>query len=175
MCGMYVFLPSYGINNSIEDQEFIFLSDILGLSLLVDAINHPKPPASTEGSVLGPFHTHEAQLLPHSDLMSHDTAVEPYLVLCTVKDIKGNPIGKVKVDICETDPTGHYDVQHAIGDGLDERCVMKSNEEGVFWFKAIVPVPYPIPHDGPVGNLLKLLNRHPWRPAHMHFIFEKPG
>ena len=107
--------------------------------------------------------------------MSHDPAGEPCLVLCTVKDIKGNPIGKVKVDIWETDSTGNYDVQHAIRDGPDGRCVMKSNEEGVFWFKAIVPVPYPIPHDGPVGNLLKSLNRHPWRPAHMHFIFEKPG
>jgi protocatechuate 3,4-dioxygenase beta subunit len=95
--------------------------------------------------------------------------------LCTVKDIKGNPIGKVRVDIWETDSTGHYDVQHAIRDGPDGRYAMKSNEEGVFWFKAIVPVPYPIPHDGPVGNLLKSLNRRPWRPAHMHFMFEKPG
>lgn len=77
--------------------------------------------------------------------------------------------------IWETDSTGHYDVQHANRDGPDGRCVMKSDSEGVFWFKAIVPVPYPIPHDGPVGQLLKLLKRHPWRPAHMHFMFEKKG
>lgn len=77
--------------------------------------------------------------------------------------------------IWETDSTGHYDVQHANRDGPDGRCVMKSDSEGVFWFKAIVPVPYPIPHDGPVGQLLKLLKRHPWRPAHMHFMFEKAG
>jgi len=81
----------------------------------------------------------------------------------------------VKIDIWETDSGGKYDVQHPDRDGPDGRCVMKSDKEGRFWFKAIVPVPYPIPHDGPVGQLLKLLHRHPWRPAHMHFMFEKPG
>jgi protocatechuate 3,4-dioxygenase beta subunit len=156
-------------------QEFILLSDILGLSLLVDAIDHPKPPASTEGSVLGPFHTHEAEDMTHGSEMSQDPEGEPCLVLCTVKDVSGNPISGVKIDIWETDSTGHYDVQHADRDGPDGRCVMKSDDGGIFWFKAIVPVPYPIPHDGPVGKLLKLLGRHPWRPAHMHFMFEKAG
>lgn len=169
------FLVRVGQISSDVRHEFILLSDILGLSLLVDAIDHPKPPSSTEGSVLGPFHTHEAEAMAHGDSMSHDPEGEPCLVLCTIKDVKGNPIQGVKVDIWETDSTGHYDVQHANRDGPDGRCVMKSDSEGVFWFKAIVPVPYPIPHDGPVGQLLKLLKRHPWRPAHMHFMFEKKG
>jgi len=164
-----------GISRSWYFQEFILLSDILGLSLLVDAIDHPKPPASTEGSVLGPFHTHEAETMANGELMSHDPQGEPCLVICTVKDVEGNPIEGVKIDIWETDSTGHYDVQHSERDGPDGRCVMKSDHQGVFWFKAIVPVPYPIPHDGPVGQLLKLLKRHPWRPAHMHFMFEKTG
>jgi protocatechuate 3,4-dioxygenase beta subunit len=107
--------------------------------------------------------------------MSHDPEGEPCLVLCTIKDVSGNPIEGVKIDIWETDSTGHYDVQHSNRQGPDGRCVMNSDKEGVFWFKAIVPVPYPIPHDGPVGQLLKLLKRHPWRPAHMHFMFEKKG
>ncbi|KAL2069069.1 hypothetical protein VTL71DRAFT_15407 [Oculimacula yallundae] len=169
------FLVRVGQISTDVRHEFILLSDILGLSLLVDAIDHPKPPASTEGSVLGPFHTHEAETMKNGDLMSQDTEGEPCIVLCTVKDVKGNPIEGVKVDIWETDSTGHYDVQHADRNGPDGRCVMKSDKNGVFWFKAIVPVPYPIPHDGPVGQLLKLLKRHPWRPAHMHFMFEKPG
>lgn len=156
-------------------KEFILLSDILGLSLLVDAIDHPKPAASTEGSVLGPFHTHEAETIDQGSSMSSDPAGEPCIVICTVKDVSGNPIPDVKIDIWETDSTGHYDVQYSERDGPDGRCVMKSDKEGAFWFKAIVPVPYPIPHDGPVGQLLKLLKRHPWRPAHMHFMFEKPG
>ncbi|KFY97661.1 hypothetical protein V500_01968 [Pseudogymnoascus sp. VKM F-4518 (FW-2643)] len=155
--------------------EFILLSDVLGLSLLVDAIDHPKPPASTEGSVLGPFHTHEAETISNGELMSHDTNGDPCLVVCTIKDVHGEPISGVTIDIWETDSSGHYDVQHADRPGPDGRCVMRSDDEGVFWFKAIKPVPYPIPHDGPVGKLLKLLYRHPWRPAHMHFMFEKPG
>jgi len=169
------FLVQVGQISSDVRHEFILLSDILGLSLLVDAIDHPKPPASTEGSVLGPFHTHEAEVIANGEGMSSDPAGEPCLVLCTVKDVQGKAIEGVKVDIWETDSTGHYDVQYNERDGPDGRCVMKSDAEGVFWFKAIVPVPYPIPHDGPVGKLLKLLGRHPWRPAHMHFMFEKPG
>lgn len=157
------------------EQEFILLSDILGLSLLVDAIDHPKPPSSTEGSVLGPFHTHEAETIANGEGMSSDPKGEPCIVVCTVKDVEGKPIEGVKVDIWETDSTGRYDVQYNERNGPDGRCVMKSDAEGLFWFKAIVPVPYPIPHDGPVGKLLKLLNRHPWRPAHMHFMFEKAG
>lgn len=81
----------------------------------------------------------------------------------------------MKIDIWETDSTGHYDVQHADRSGPDGRCVMLSDSQGEFWFKAIKPVPYPIPHDGPVGKLLKKLHRHPYRPSHMHFMFEKQG
>ncbi|KAK2628101.1 hypothetical protein QTJ16_002747 [Diplocarpon rosae] len=169
------FLAKVGQISTDVRHEFILLSDILGLSLLVDAIDHPKPPSSTEGSVLGPFHTHEAETMANGSLMSQDKEGEPCLVVCTVKDVNGKPIEDVKVDIWETDSSGRYDVQHADRNGPDGRCVMRSDAEGVFWFKAIVPVPYPIPHDGPVGQLLKLLKRHPWRPAHMHFMFEKPG
>ncbi|EEA25456.1 hypothetical protein TMatcc_006319 [Talaromyces marneffei ATCC 18224] len=156
-------------------QEFILLSDVLGLSLLVDSIDHPKPPNSTEGTVLGPFHTHEAPQMLHGDSMSQDTNGEPLLVVCNVKDRSGTPIAGVKIDIWETDSTGHYDVQHADRSGPDGRCVMLSDAQGEFWFKAIKPVPYPIPHDGPVGKLLKRLHRHPYRPSHMHFMFEKEG
>jgi protocatechuate 3,4-dioxygenase beta subunit len=159
------FLVQVGQISSDVRHEFILLSDILGLSLLVDAIDHPKPPASTEGSVLGPFHTHEAEVIANGEGMSSDPAGEPCLVLCTVKDVQGKAIEGVKIDIWETDSTGHYDVQYNERDGPDGRCVMKSDTEGEFWFKAIVPVPYPIPHDGPVGKLLKLLGRHPWRYA----------
>lgn len=156
-------------------QEFILLSDILGLSLLVDAIDHPKPPSSTEGSVLGPFHTHDPPTITNGSTISSDPQGEPCLVVCTIKDVQGNPVEGVKIDIWETDSTGHYDVQYNDLQSPDGRCVMRSDVKGDFWFKAIVPVPYPIPHDGPVGQLLKLLKRHPWRPAHMHFMFQKEG
>jgi protocatechuate 3,4-dioxygenase beta subunit len=160
---------------NMENQEFILLSDILGLSLLVDAIDHPKPPSSTEGSVLGPFHSHEAEVVPSGGDISSDPKGEPCLVICTIRDPSGAPIEGVKIDIWETDSSGHYDVQYTERNGPDGRCVMTSDEEGRFWFKAIVPVSYPIPHDGPVGKLLKTLKRHPWRPAHIHFMFDKQG
>lgn len=107
--------------------------------------------------------------------MSHDPKGEPLLVVCTLKDTTGRPIPNVKIDIWETDSTGHYDVQYPGRDKPDGRCYMHSGEDGVFWFHAITPVPYPIPHDGPVGKLLKKLHRHPYRPSHMHFMFEKEG
>src|SRR5437016_2360938 len=110
-------------------KEFILLSDVLGLSLLVDAIDHPKPPLSTEGTVLGPFHTHEAEQLPNGELMSHDENGEPLLCLCTVKDTSGSPIEGVKIDIWETDSSGHYDVQHPNRSGPDGRGVMYSDKD----------------------------------------------
>ena len=170
-------IPPYGTLNQLTNisQEFILLSDILGLSLLVDAINHPKPPSSTEGSVLGPFHTHDAPTLANGDKMAHDPHGEPLFCLCTIKDTHGRPVEGVKIDIWETDSSGHYDVQHEGRDEPSERCVMVSDAEGRFWFEGIKPVSYPIPHDGPVGKLLTLLNRHCWRPAHLHFMFEKEG
>lgn len=92
-----------------------------------------------------------------------------------MKDTSGNPLKDVKIDIWETDSKGFYDTQYENRTVPDGRCVMSSDGDGLFWFKAIVPVPYPIPHDGPVGKLLKLLYRHPYRPSHMHFMFNKEG
>lgn len=156
-------------------KEFILLSDVLGLSLLVDNINHPKPPNSTEGSVLGPFHTHDAPTIPNGASMTSDPEGIPMLAVCTVKDTEGNPIEGVKIDIWETDSSGHYDVQHSDRNEPSERAVMVSDKDGRFVFKGIKPVSYPIPHDGPVGKLLQLLGRHCWRPAHVHFMFQKEG
>ena len=113
--------------------------------------------------------------MAHGDAMSHDPSGEPCLVICTIKDSHGNPIPDVKIDIWEADSSGHYDVQYADREGPDGRCVIRSDQDGNFWFKAIKPVPYPVPKDGPVGKLLEKVHRHPFRPAHMHFMFEKPG
>lgn len=151
------------------------LSDVLGLSLVVDSIGHPKPAGSTEGTLLGPFHTHDALDIPNGDLLSHDSKGEPLLVLCSVKDTNGRPLEGVRVDVWETDSNGFYDTQYADRQGPDGRGIITSDSEGIFWFKAITPVPYPIPHDGPVGKLLQKLQRHPYRPGHMHMMFMKEG
>jgi protocatechuate 3,4-dioxygenase beta subunit len=170
-----LFLVATGQISSDVRNEFILLSDVLGLSLLVDNINHPKPAGATEGSVLGPFHTHDAPALENGACMTADPEGEAMLALCTVRDPEGNPVEGVKVDIWETDSSGHYDVQHAGRDEPSERCVMRSDRDGRFWFQGLKPVSYPIPHDGPVGKLLERLGRHCWRPAHVHFMFEKEG
>lgn len=107
--------------------------------------------------------------------MTRDGQGDPCLVTCTIKDTQGNPIEGVKVDSWETDSTGHYDVQYDDRERADGRCIVKSDHEGRFWFKAIKPVSYPIPNDGPVGKLLAMLHRHTYRPAHIHFMFEKKG
>lgn len=169
------FLTRTGKICSDTRQEFILLSDVLGLSLLVDSIDHPKPATSTEGTVLGPFHAHGAEEMASGESISHDPEGEPLLVVCSVKDSSGNSLTDVEVDIWETDSKGFYDVQYADCPGFDNRAVLHSDEKGKFDFKAIVPVPYPIPDDGPVGQLLKVLNRHPYRPSHMHFKFNKAG
>uniref|UniRef100_A0A0B7KSL9 Intradiol ring-cleavage dioxygenases domain-containing protein n=1 Tax=Bionectria ochroleuca TaxID=29856 RepID=A0A0B7KSL9_BIOOC len=145
-------------------HEFILLSDVLVLSLLVDSIDHPKPDGATDGTVLAAVES-----------ISADQNGEPLLVVCTVKDTLGRSIDGVKVDVWETDSKGLYDVQYNNRSGPDGGGVVVSDDDGCFHFKAIVPVPYPIPDDGPVGKLLCKLNRHPYRPSHMHFMFHKPG
>jgi protocatechuate 3,4-dioxygenase beta subunit len=169
------FLTDCGKLCSDTRQELILLSDVLGLSLLVDSIDHPKPSASTEGTVLGPFHAHISETVSSGATISHDPNGDPLLVVCTVKDSQGRPVVGVDIDVWETDSDGFYDVQDADRQGFDGRAVLRSDEHGAFHFRAIIPVPYPIPDDGPVGKLLKVLQRHQYRPSHMHFMFRKPG
>ena len=170
------FLTSVGQICSPVRQEFILLSDILGLSLLVDSISHPKPEGATEGSVLGPFHTHDPPVVEQGATLSHDEQGEPCLVKASIHALNtGEAISDVKIDVWETDSTGHYDVQYSDLEHPDGRGVLHSDAAGEFWFKCILPVSYPIPHDGPVGKLLQRLGRHPYRPAHLHFMFEKEG
>ncbi|KAH6685499.1 Intradiol ring-cleavage dioxygenase [Plectosphaerella plurivora] len=169
------FLRDVGQICSPVRHEFILLSDILGLSLLVDAIDHPKPPGTTDGTVLGPFHTDDAFEIEAGGTVSHDPDGEPLFAVCSIKGTDGKPISNVAVDVWETDSQGFYDVQHADRQTPDGRAVLHSDEDGMICFNAIVPVPYPIPNDGPVGKLLKVLGRHPYRPSHMHFMFKKDG
>ncbi|KAJ9618921.1 hypothetical protein H2203_008737 [Taxawa tesnikishii (nom. ined.)] len=147
-------------------REMILLSDTLGLSALVDAIDHPRSGQSTEGTVLGPFHTHDAREVENGYAIHKDPDGIPLLVVCTIKDQQGKPIPKVQVDVWEGDSHGNYDVQYPDRDGPDGRGILFSEEDGTFWFKCVKPVPYPIPMDGPVYQMLQLLGRHPNRPGH---------
>jgi len=155
--------------------EVILLSDTLGLSLLVDAINHPRISNATEGTVLGPFHTHDAPITENGYVLHEDPDAPKLLVLASIKDISGEAIADVTCDVWEGDAHGFYDVQNPNRDHPDGRAVLTSDKEGAFFFTAVVPVPYPIPMDGPVGSMLTLLHRHPNRPGHIHFMLRKQG
>lgn len=164
------FLTKIGqISNDLR-HEMILLSDTLGLSLLVDSIDHPKTNASTEGTVLGPFHTHDAYETDNGYVLHTDPDATRLFVLCNIKDTNGKPIPNAKIDVWEGDSKGFYDVQNPNRDGPDGRAVLHSDKDGIFFFNAIVPVPYPIPDDGPVGAMLRMLGRHPNRPGHVHFM-----
>lgn len=171
------FLTAAGQISDDLRAEIILLSDTLGLSLLVDAISHPKPTIATEGTVLGPFHTHDAPVTENGyQLHKEDEAATSLFVLSSIKSTSGEPIAGATCDIWEGDAHGFYDVQDPDRGGIaNGRAVLKSDDNGMLFFTAVVPVPYPIPMDGPVGSMLKLLNRHPNRPGHIHFMLQKAG
>jgi hydroxyquinol 1,2-dioxygenase len=170
------FLTRTGHMCSETRQEFILLSDTLGISMLVDAINHRLPGAATETTVLGPFYVQAAPEHALGDDISGGMVGEPLLVEGTVSRIDGTPIAGAAVDTWHTDGNGFYDVQGPAGlEGLAGRARFRTDAQGRFWFRSIVPASYPIPADGPVGEMLKAQGRHPFRPAHVHFMICYPG
>lgn len=157
-----------------QRQEFILMSDTLGVSMLVDFINYGKLGAATESTVLGPFFVAGAPDLPlGASIARPGTPGEPCAVRGTVKDLKGRPIAGATIDVWEGGADGLYDVQKPEGTNL--RARFRSDAQGRFHFKCITPVSYPVPHDGPVGRMLVACGRHPMRPGHLHFMIEAPG
>lgn len=169
------FLTQVGQMCSEIRQEFVLLLDVLGLSVLVDGLSHPKPSNATIGTLLGPFHTHDATEHEHGTSICSEGKGEPLLIEGLLTDPNGNPISGAKVDLWECDENGLYDTQYEGRDGADMRGIYTTRSDGTFEVKCTRPVPYPIPHDGPVGKFLQRINRHPYRPAHIHFIIEKEG
>lgn len=157
-------------------QEFILLSDVLGASMLVDAINHRRPSGATENTVLGPFHVAGAPELPMGSNISLDGKGESCLFTGHVKDIDGKPIEGARIDVWCDNAEGFYDVQQpGIQPRWNNRGIFTTGADGAYSFRGIRPVSYPIPDDGPVGQMLGALGRHPNRPAHMHFLVSAPG
>jgi hydroxyquinol 1,2-dioxygenase len=169
------FLTRCGHITDDKRQEFILLSDVLGLSMLTVAQNNDKPGGCTEATVFGPFHVEGA---PHYELgtdISNGARGVACVVRGTVRGIGGEPVAKAHMDVWQSDEDGLYDVQHAEIDHAQARGILHSDSEGRYHFRSILAVPYAIPHDGPVGDLLKATSRHPWRPAHLHFLIKAHG
>jgi catechol 1,2-dioxygenase len=170
------FLTQVGQICSDWRQEFILLSDVLGVSMLVDAINHQRPAGSTENTVLGPFYLPNAPQYPNGVNICLDGKGEPLLVSGRVLDGHGRPVAGAKVDVWATNDDGFYDVQQqGIQPEHNLRGVFETDVEGRYWFRSVKPRYYPIPDDGPVGKMLAALGRHPNRAAHLHFIVSAPG
>ena len=170
------FLTRTGQICSNERQEFVLLSDTLGFSMLVDAINSRRPSGATENTVLGPFHVAGAPARAMGDRISFDGKGEDCLFEGRVVDVNGRPVAGARLDVWSDNADGFYDVQQPdIQPKWNNRGIFTTGADGKYSFVGIKPVSYPIPHDGPVGQMLAALGRHPYRPAHMHFIVTAPG
>jgi protocatechuate 3,4-dioxygenase beta subunit len=170
------FLTDTGHMCSTWRQEFILLSDVLGVSMLVDALNHQRPEGATENTVLGPFHVADAPQCAPGANISLDGKGEPLLVQGRVVDTRGIPIQGAILDVWQANADGFYDVQQkGVQPDWNLRGVFESDANGEYWFRSAKPRWYPIPDDGPVGKLLAALDRHPNRAAHVHFIVKARG
>lgn len=170
------FLTKVGHTCNDWRQEFILLSDSLGVSMLVDAINNRKPSGASESTVLGPFHVPDAPELPMGSDICLDQKGEPMLVKGRITGTDGAPIDAAKIDVWQANDEGFYDVQQkGLQPDFNLRGVFRTGPDGSYHFKGVKPKFYPIPDDGPVGQMLEKLGRHPYRPAHLHYILEADG
>lgn len=170
------FLTRVGQICSEERQEFILLSDTLGVSMLVDAINNRRPAGATENTVFGPFHVANAPIREMGATMNLDGKGESCLFEGRVLELDGSPIAGATVDVWSDNADGFYDVQQpGIQPKWNNRGRFITGPDGNYAFRGIKPVSYPIPDDGPVGQMLAHLGRHPYRPAHIHFMVTGPG
>jgi hydroxyquinol 1,2-dioxygenase len=158
-------------------QEFILLSDVMGVSMLVDAVNHRDREGATETTVLGPFYVGEHKVTPHGTDISANLPGERMFVQSRVTDKSGKPLANVPVDVWHADDDGFYDSQKPsyATQGASSRARFITDADGRFFFRTIVPCSYPIPVDGPVGEMIHATKRPALRPAHIHFLVAAPG
>jgi hydroxyquinol 1,2-dioxygenase len=168
------FLTRTGRLSSGTRQEFVLLADVLGLSMLTVGLGNPKPPEATESTVFGPFFVEGSPEVELGGDVSNGAPGQPCLVSGRVLDTKGQPIAGALVETWQADEDGFYDVQKDV-DGPQNRGHLTTDAEGNYSFWAVRPVAYPIPDDGPVGELLRAGGRGPMRPAHIHFMVTAPG
>jgi hydroxyquinol 1,2-dioxygenase len=170
------FLTETGQTCTGTRQEFILLSDVLGISTLVETINNRSDGAVTESTVEGPFHMVTSPVRALGASIAEDVSGQPCLVTGSVAGQDGRPVPDARVDVWQASADGFYDVQQPdLQPEGNLRGLFTADERGRFWFRTIVPRHYPVPVDGPVGELLAATSRHPNRPAHIHFAVSAPG
>jgi protocatechuate 3,4-dioxygenase beta subunit len=168
------FLTRCGQITTDRRQEFILLSDVLGISMLTIAVNQPADARATEATVFGPFFVEGSPEIPLGGDLAQGAGGQPCWVSGTVRDTAGQPIPGARIEVWGSDENGLYDVQYS-DHRTAERGHLYTDADGSYRFWAVTPTPYPIPDDGPVGDLLAAAGRGPMRPAHLHFMVTAPG
>jgi hydroxyquinol 1,2-dioxygenase len=171
-----MFLTDTGHMCSDERQEFILLSDTMGVSMVVDLINHRKPEGATESTVFGPFHRDGSpDVEAGANIAPRDDGGQPLVISGRVSGLDGTPIAGAALDVWQSDSEGLYDQQLPPGTPHHMRGVFHTDADGRYLIRTTRPVAYTIPDDGPVGKMLRATNRHQWRPAHVHFVVSADG
>src|SRR4051812_19388287 len=169
------FLTDVGQSCTQKRQEFILLSDTLGVSVLVITLNHPAEEGSVESTVMGPFYWQNAPDLPLGSNLSAGVKGEPAFYSGRVLSVAGKPLENALLDIWSGDGEGNYDMQIPGESGMKARGRIRTDAQGRYWFRSIKPTFYPVPTDGPVGVMLRRMGRHPYRPGHIHMIVSAEG
>jgi hydroxyquinol 1,2-dioxygenase len=168
------FLTRAGHITDDRRQEFILLSDVLGVSMQTVAVNNEAYGDATEATVFGPFFVQNSPEIGPGDDLAFGAVGEPCWVEGSVADADGSPVAGARIEVWEADEDGFYDTQYG-DDRTAARAHLFSDAEGRYRFWALTPTPYPIPHDGPVGQLLAATGRSPMRASHLHFMVSAPG
>jgi len=169
------FLTEVGKTCTAKRQEYILLSDTLGVSVLVITLNHPADQGSVESTVMGPFYWENAPDLPLGTDLSAGVKGEPTFYSGRVLSVDGQPLANALLDIWSGDGEGNYDMQIPGETQMKARGRIRTDAEGRYWFRSIKPTFYPVPTDGPVGVMLRKMGRHPFRPGHIHMIVSAEG
>lgn len=167
------FLTAVGHITDDKRQEFILLSDVLGVSMQTINVNNAMYKNATEATVFGPFFVEDAPEIPIGGDISGEATGQPCWVEGTVTDTNGNPVPNARIEVWEADDDGFYDVQYS-DNRVSGRAHLYSDENGKYSFWGLTPTPYPIPNDGPVGRLLEATGRSPMRASHLHFMVTSP-
>lgn len=168
------FLTACGRITDDRRQEFILLSDVLGISMQTVAVNNEAYRDATEATVFGPFFLEDAPLVSNGGDIAAGMPGQPCWIEGTVRDTDGNAIPGARIEVWEADEDGLYDVQYT-DRRIAGRAHLFADDRGGYRFWGVTPTPYPIPDDGPVGQLLQATRRSPMRAAHLHFMVSAPG
>lgn len=168
------FLTKVGHITDDKRQEFVLLSDTLGVSMQTIAVNNQSYKNATEATVFGPFFVEDAPEIPIGGDIAQGATGQPAWIEGTVRDTGGPPVSNARIEVWESDEDGFYDVQYSDG-RIAGRAHLYTDEDGKYAFWGVKPVPYPVPFDGPVGAMLEATNRSPLRVAHLHFMITAPG